>query len=208
MNPPPPNLVAFRPDHAPALTEMFRDYLLEEFDRAAHIAPGLPVGGFLFTLIILENSGQPAGFCSIDPRRCSVELIYIRPEQRRQGLAAAALAYLASTCPEQMRMKGPLTPDGGALARRLRLPVVDWTEEETADGQKFQAEMRRTITGVCRHKQRRNPSRPCRRCFRACFTKVATIAIASYVGPITLAEPPATTPPVQLTHRSGTREPR
>jgi GNAT superfamily N-acetyltransferase len=161
------------PDQGRQLAGMYEGYLLEEFDRTGKLAPGFPVAFFLQTLLVWDGT-KAVGFCSVDPKRCSVELMYITPAYRRKGLALVLLAQLAATCPRPMELKAPLTPGGRALADRLQLGIALPEEDQDLTG------LHRAINARCRHR-RGNPLNPCRRCYRAGLPKVAARVVGTYV---------------------------
>lgn len=162
------------PDQVSSLVDMYKGYLLGEFDRTGEQAAGFPVAFFLHTLLIW-NGDKAVGFCSIDLRRCSVELIYITPVYRGRGLALALLAQLKASCPRPMELKAPLSPGGRGLADRLQLGIA-MPEEDDDDP----TELHRKINAQCRHK-RGNPLKPCPRCYRAVMSRMAALVIRTYV---------------------------
>jgi GNAT superfamily N-acetyltransferase len=165
--------------HVDILTGMYTDYLIEEQDRTGHIVPGFPVAGFLRTAIIRIN-GEPAGFFSADLKRYSIELIYVKPEYRGQGIATLALAHLAHACPQRMALKAPLSPGGEALAKRLNLGVAESTPEQIAENADTIRKAEQAMKQRCRHKRTGDPRRACRRCYQAGLRKYAETVVRGY----------------------------
>ncbi|MFA3877564.1 N-acetyltransferase family protein [Streptomyces sp. MMCC 100] len=167
-------------EHARALTDLYRAYLLEEAERTREHAPGIPVAVWLQTAL-LSVDGVFVAFCSVDLKRRSVELVYVAPEHRGRGLASVLLADLARTCPTQLTVKAPLSPDGEALAASVGLPVVHPDAEQVEQGLTAQREMKRALDRQCRHR-RGNPAAVCRRCLRALLTRSAEAHVRGYVA--------------------------
>ncbi|MDX3555313.1 GNAT family N-acetyltransferase [Streptomyces europaeiscabiei] len=155
-----------------AVTLLFADYLLEGLDRLGHFPSGMPIANWLNT-VVLYVDGIPAGFCAADLTRYAVELIYVAPAYRRKGIAHRLLVDLRDSCPEQMRIKAPLSPGCQALAEQLGIPVSAPTAEEEAKGEQAVAELHETIRRHCKHPRKGSPQRPCRRCYRALLRRMA-----------------------------------
>lgn len=168
-------------EHITALIRLHQAYLLEELDRIGHYPSGIPVARWLKTSIIRIGE-TPAGFISVDIGRHSVELLYIAPPYRGQGIAAALLAGLAATCPKPMELKTPLTPGGHALANKLGLGLAHSTPEELADNERAVQDLHRTINRQCTHRRVGNPARPCKRCYRRGLEKTAVALVLSYAA--------------------------
>jgi GNAT superfamily N-acetyltransferase len=166
-------------EHIETLTAMYTDYLLEELDRTGHMVSGTPVAGFLRTAIIRINE-DPAGFFSADLKRCSIELIYVKPEFRGQGVAALALAHLAHGCPRPMALKAPLSPGGQILAERLGLGVAESTPEEIREADEAISAAEQALRRRCQHKRVGNPQSLCKRCYRAGLRKYARTVVGGY----------------------------
>ncbi|MER5209426.1 GNAT family N-acetyltransferase [Streptomyces sp. NPDC002838] len=159
-----------------ALTLLFKDYLFEGLDRLGHFPSGLPIANWLNT-VVLYVDGQPAGFCAADLTRYAIELIYVAPVYRRQGIAQRLLADLRDSCPEQMRIKAPLSPACQALVERLGIPVSEPTAAEEAKGEQAVAELHETIRRHCKHPRKGAPQRPCRRCYRALLRRMSVVMV-------------------------------
>jgi GNAT superfamily N-acetyltransferase len=166
-------------EHVDTLTVMYTDYLVEEQDRTGHMASGFPVAGFLRTAIIRIN-GQPAGFFSADLKRYSIELIYVKPEYRGQGVATLSLAHLAHACPQRMDLKAPLSPGGQVLAERLNLGVAESTPEQIQEDADTVRKAEQAMKHRCRHKRAGDPRKPCKRCYRTGLKKYARIVVGGY----------------------------
>lgn len=162
------------------LIETYQAHLLEELERTGEAAPGFPVAFYLKTLIVWSDDAI-AGFCSVDLHRLSVELIYIDPSHRGQGLARFVLTSLGATCPEPMRAKGPLSPAGQALVDSIGIGVADPDEEQQIEAVASLKSMHRTMAAHCRHKVS-NPGRPCLRCYRKALKKSAEVVVGTYVA--------------------------
>jgi GNAT superfamily N-acetyltransferase len=166
-------------EHVETLTGMYADYLIEELDRTGHMVSGFAVAGFLRTAF-LRVEGEAAGFFSVDVPRCSVELIYVKPEYRGRGLATLALAYLARACPGQLGLKAPLSPGGEALASRLNLGVAHSTPEQLREDADAIASAEHAMKQRCRHKRGGDPRRACKRCYRASLRKYAHTVVGGH----------------------------
>lgn len=166
-------------EHVDTLTDMYADYLIGEQDRTGHMAPGYAVAGFLRTAII-RIDGQPAGFFSADLTRYSIELIYVKPEYRRQGVATLALAHLAHACPQRMDLKAPLSPGAQALAERLHLGVAKSTPEQIQEDADTIRKAEQAMKQRCRHKRAGDPRQACKRCYRTGLRKYARIVVGGY----------------------------
>lgn len=163
-----------------ALVRMFQGYLLEEFERTGHHAPGIPLATWLHTLIVYVGK-TPAGFCSADFTRYAIELIYVDPRYRGHGVASQLLADLGSSCPQPMRIKSPLSPGGQALADKLGVPLSEPSESQVRDAAETLNDLHRTINDRCPHKRAGDPRRPCKRCYRAGLKRTAESMVMSYV---------------------------
>jgi GNAT superfamily N-acetyltransferase len=161
------------------LTGMFAGYLVEELDRTGHMVPGHAVAGFLRTGII-RIDGEAVGFFSADLKRSSIELIYVKPEHRGQGVATLALAHLAHACPEPMALKAPLSPGGEALAERLHLRIAESTPEQAEENREAVRQAEQALMRQCRHKRTGDPRKPCKRCYRAGLRKYASVVVRGY----------------------------
>jgi GNAT superfamily N-acetyltransferase len=159
-----------------AVTLLFADYLLEGLDRLGHFPSGMPIANWLST-VVLYVGDQPVGFSAADLTRYAIELIYIAPAYRRQGIAYRLLSDLSDSCPERMRIKAPLSPGCQALAERLGIPVSAPTAEEEAKGRQAIAELHETLRRRCKHPRRGSPQRPCRRCYRALLRRMAVVMV-------------------------------
>lgn len=166
-------------EHVETLIDMYADYLIGEQDRTGHMAPGYAVAGFLRTAIIRIN-GQPAGFFSADLKRYSVELIYVKPEYRGQGIALLSLAHLARACPQRMDLKAPLSPGGEALAKRLNLGVAESTPEQLQEDADTIRKAEQAMKQRCRHKRAGDPRQACKRCYRSGLRKYARVVVGGY----------------------------
>lgn len=167
-------------DHVRELTAMFTAYIHEELDRTGEAAPGMPVADFLTTLIITTGD-EITGFCSLDIARHAVELIYVRPPHRRQGVASRLLRYLAAGCPGTLGAKSPLTPAGRALAEALDLRVIEMPPGEVAAAERSMRRLDRDLSRQCHHR-RGNPARPCRRCYRQAMSRTAEVIVSVYAA--------------------------
>jgi GNAT superfamily N-acetyltransferase len=161
------------------LARMFADYLEQELERTGRLVPGFAVAGFLRTLII-QVDGKPVGFVSADLKRFSVELVYVEPEYRGQGVATLALADMARSCPQPMVLKAPLSPGGEALAERLGLGRAESTPEQVVEREESIAEAEQMIRQQCRHKRTGDPRRVCRRCYRVGVRRYAERFVWGY----------------------------
>jgi GNAT superfamily N-acetyltransferase len=165
-------------EHVSSLGRMFTDYLLEDLERLGHFPPGIPLANWLWTLMVYVD-GRPAGFCSIDYKRCSVELVYIAPAYRRFGLARRLLGDIRDSCPKALALKAPVSPGGQALADSLGLPLSVPTESEIAAAQRTLDDLHQSIRERCRHKQTGDPRRPCMRCYRTALKRSAAAMITT-----------------------------
>lgn len=164
------------------LVELCYDHLAEQLDRTGVLAPGIAVAGFLDTYVLALEE-ETVGFISVDPRRRAVELIYVAPSLRRQGVAAAAVAHLGQLDPAQpLAAKGPLSPAGHLLAQRLDMPVAHSTAEQVARYESELQEIAAAIRRKCRHTSTGgSPRCPCKRCYRKYLHRAAQMMIGTYV---------------------------
>lgn len=169
-------------EHAKSLTDLYRAYLLEEFERTGGDADGLPIAPYLFTYFV-DWDGTPVGFVSASPAHRAVELVYIAPEFRGHGLARVVLEDLRSTCPGPMRIKGPLTPAGKALSESLAIPEEVRDAQTSAEVERDHREMTALLSKACRH-QRGNPGRACKRCYRKYLSLSAEVVVRVYVNAV------------------------
>ncbi|WP_042427403.1 hypothetical protein [Streptacidiphilus anmyonensis] len=167
-----------KPEHVQQITDLFTLYLAEDFERTRFAPMGHPVGFHLRTLTVWDGPAMVA-FCSIDTARYSIELIYVTPTHRRQGIAETVYRDLKSSCPRELHVKGPLSPAGLALAERVGLPVDHGTEDEIAESAKVDAEFHSTLRAVCGH-SRGNPLHACSRCYQRAFRRVARAIVGNY----------------------------
>jgi GNAT superfamily N-acetyltransferase len=165
-----------------SLREMYTSYLLEEYERIGELSFGSPVAGYLVTSLI-RRAGETVGFVSLDHGRRSVELIYVRPEHRGQGLAKVVLAELDRICPQRLALKTPLSPGGEALATALGLQRADNFPDEVAKNEEALRIIREGIQRTCRHKGKGrggDPRKLCRRCYQASLRRYANAVIDKF----------------------------
>lgn len=162
------------------LTEMFVAYLQEEFERTGQLAMGMPVAGFLRT-IMLSCDEHSAGFAAFDAQRGSLELLYVRPSFRGRGIAGSVVRHLtAGSAP--LALKAPLSPGGQALADRHGLSVAHSSASEAADSERAVCALMQRIRAVCRHRSAPGaPGRICPRCFRKYAGRYAERVIQAFV---------------------------
>jgi GNAT superfamily N-acetyltransferase len=167
--------------HRGRLTELYGDYLLEEFGRTRVSPDGHPVGPGLTAYLFLADDSM-VGFGSVDTESFAAELIYVDPRYRRHGIAGSFLARLGSQSPTPLRVRAPLSPAGAALSGSLGLLPVPPDDAEEAERARGQEEFREGLRAACgqRGHKRRNPSHACRRCHRTVFTNMATLYIGMY----------------------------
>ncbi|MFE4408356.1 GNAT family N-acetyltransferase [Streptomyces sp. NPDC056821] len=166
--------------HVRRITELYSAYLLEEYDRINDYAPGLPVAAHINTLVVRAGD-EIAGFCSADPHACALELIYLAPEHRGRGIAAAIVTQMRQACPKPMGAKMPFTPHGQALVERTRLRPIQPSESALQDAAEQLKDINRVIRKECPHR-RGNPSKACRRCYRQALRRSATHIVQTYLA--------------------------
>ncbi|MEV4043156.1 GNAT family N-acetyltransferase [Streptomyces sp. NPDC049744] len=166
--------------HLSSIAALHKRYLLEEFERTGDYAPGLPVASHTNTLMI-RIGDEIAGFCAVDPHHHALELIYIAPQYRGRGIAAALIQQMQATCPTRMKAKLPFTPQGQALVTRTKLLPLqpDNASVKAAAGQL--AEIHRVIRRDCPHKKG-NPAKACRRCWPKALRRSTEYAIRAYLA--------------------------
>ncbi|MER8220327.1 GNAT family N-acetyltransferase [Streptomyces sp. NPDC094143] len=165
-----------------SVQRMFTDYLLEEFDRIGELAFGSPVGDYLATRFI-RCQGQDAGFMSVDTGRYAVEIIYVAPAHRGQGLARMALEELDRICPQKLALKTPLSPGGEALATLLNLDRADNFPHEEAKNEEHLRIMLAGVKQTCPHGKRSgDPRKPCARCYRKYLRRYAAIGMKQHTA--------------------------
>lgn len=166
--------------HVRRITELYGAYLLEEYDRINDYAPGLPVAAHINTLVVRVGD-DIAGFCAADPHACALELIYIAPEHRGRGIAAAIVTQMRQACPKPMGAKMPFTPHGQALVERTRLRPIQPSDKALRDAAEQLADINRVIRKECPHR-RGNPAKACRRCYRRALRWSATHIVQTYLA--------------------------
>jgi GNAT superfamily N-acetyltransferase len=175
--------VPFKEGDAASLREMYTSYLLEEYERIGELAFGSPVAGYLVTSLI-RRDGETVGYVSLDHGRRSVELIYVRPEHRGQGLAKLVLAELDRICPQTLALKTPLSPGGEALAAELGLEKADNDPAEAAKNEESLRIIREGIKRTCQHKskgrQGGDPRKLCKRCYQSALRRYANAVIDKF----------------------------
>lgn len=163
-----------------SLKEMYTNYLLEEYERIGELSFGNPVAGYLVTSFI-RSDGANAGFMSLDHANYSVELIYVRPECRGNGLAKLVLEEVDRRCPQTLALKTPLSPGGEALAAALGLDRADNYPHEVAKNEESLRIMREGVKRTCQHKgkgkQGGDPRKLCKRCYQAALRRYANAVI-------------------------------
>ncbi|QQM42822.1 hypothetical protein [Streptomyces liliifuscus] len=156
----------FHDRHIQHVTDLFRGYLHEEFERTGRDADGFPVAPYLRTLLVYA-ANVPVALCAADPRHKAVELLYVRPEVRRLGLGRHILTWVRGQCPGQLRVKPPVTPACAALAASLGIPVAEVTDDERKQRQATSRRFEQLIAERCRHRKARPPAgKPCRICLQ------------------------------------------
>jgi GNAT superfamily N-acetyltransferase len=178
-------------DDVQAMVHMYWGYLLEGLERSGDFPLGAPVADWLNTFIVRAD-GAAVAFCSADPERCAIELIYVSPGFRHQGIARRLLTDLSSTCPKAMRIKAPVSPSCQALATQLGIGLSNPSDEEVQQAEQAVRDVRRAINQNCRHKRTGNPQRPCMRCYRTGMKRAAYAAVLPYVALLRGVFPPAT----------------
>ncbi len=155
-----------------ALADMFVGYLMDEVARTGTIASGLPVALWLDTFLMVR-AGAIVGFYSFDRTSYAVELIYVHPQCRREGIATAVLAQLWGDGRRVLRAKTPFTPSGRALMRSAGVEAVLLTRQQAkrraatyAKDQEGWQQIRVSVREHCPHPVRGNRSRPCVPCCR------------------------------------------
>lgn len=175
--------VEFDPDsysHVSRIAALHKAYLLEEFERTDDYAPGLPLVAHANTLLI-RCGDAIGGFIVIDPHRRALELIYLAPEHRGHGIAAALMTQLRVSCPGRMYAKLPFTPGGAALVERARLLPLQPSSESLRAADEQRREIHRVIRRDCQCRRGGNPAKPCGRCFRRALKRSTEYAIATYL---------------------------
>ncbi|MFI7246407.1 GNAT family N-acetyltransferase [Streptomyces qinglanensis] len=165
-----------------SLKAMYTDYLLEEYERIKELAFGNPVANYLATMFIQAN-GENVGFLSLDPGNHAVEVIYVKPDFRRRGLAVLALQETNRSCPVTLSLKTPLSPGGEALADRLGLDRADNFPDEEVSNQKALQTIAESVRAACQHKRRSgDPRQLCPRCYRAGLRRYANRVIDRHLS--------------------------
>lgn len=175
--------VPSKPGDVARLREMYTSYLLEEHERIGELSFGSPVAGYLVTSLI-RRDGASVGFVSLDHGRRSMELIYVRPEDRGQGLAKLVLEELNRICPQTLALKTPLSPGGEALATQLGLERADNYAEEAAKNEEALRIFREGVKRTCQHKSKGrrggDPRKLCKRCYQNALRRYANAVIDKF----------------------------
>ncbi|MFM9446986.1 GNAT family N-acetyltransferase [Streptomyces acidiscabies] len=162
------------------LKVMYTDYLLEEFQRIEELAFGNPVAPYLITMFIKVDD-EHAGFLSLDRHNNAVEIIYVKPDYRHRGLATLALQEMMRHSPTKLALKTPLSPGGEALATQLDLGLEHNFPHEEARNQEALRTMAAGVRTTCRHAARRNPLKPCPRCYQTALRRYASRVIDTFL---------------------------
>lgn len=172
-----------RDHHCFGLADLYLCYLTEEYGRTGREGDGHPVGSGMKTYLFLSD-GRIVGFCAVDVVKFAVELIYVKPGHRRQGIGKGFLSWLGSLSPTPVRLKPPLSPSSAALAESLGLEALRMDDDEIEARELLRGEGRgmSLVASTCsqlRHK-RGNPARACRRCCQRLFTRMAAFMVGGY----------------------------
>lgn len=166
------------------LIRMHQAYRIEELDRTGRCPLGAAVAD-RFDTFLVQHDGKTAGFCSVDLRLAAIELIYIAPTHRRQGLARRVFTELANTYPQPLRGKGPVTPAMRPLLDDIGLEVP-WNKGTEARQARQLDELERAFRRLCPHKQA-SPNGPCPSCYRKGATATSEgdtlLYVAEQAGP-------------------------
>lgn len=143
-----------------------------------HIAESLAEGGsgdgfvvapYLITAVATIE-GQVAAAYSYDPapketEPPAVELIYVRPRFRRQGLASSLLSELRERAPD-IHVKSPLTAACAAVADRLGIPATTPDSAYLRTLRENARQMRRAPAAYCAQQGHRRAAafQACQRC--------------------------------------------
>jgi GNAT superfamily N-acetyltransferase len=165
------------PEDRMQIARLYRHFLVEQMSAGLSLA-GAPLAPYLRTLLIVTTGKESAvGFVTVQIHPPAVELMYLDRTYRGCGIGRAALQELRDACPEQLILKGPLSPAGQALAHRTGLPVVGGGESAYAEQLQEAISL---LAQYCRHKRGR-PDRACKRCITSWAHRASTLIVSEQV---------------------------
>jgi GNAT superfamily N-acetyltransferase len=153
------------------LIVLYGVYIAESLDHgsfgygyAAHPTPR-------FATAVLYDGDRMIGFMCVDREvpdggPHAIEVIFVEPRYRRKGLATMLVRDGQKHIPD-LRLKGPLSADGQALADRTGAGVSGVTPDDVAEfTAQAKTDMQNGITYCRTRKGHRpgNPQLPCSRC--------------------------------------------
>lgn len=162
------------------IVELFAGYLAECMDQGTQGA-GYPVHPSpQYKTGVLYYDGEMVCFASVD--HCvadggapAVELIYVKPQFRQHGIGSAMIKVGQKVVPD-LRLKGPLSPTGQALADQTGAGVSGTAPSEIDAYEKYVTETMASANAYCRERKGHrpgNPKLPCQRCRCSLASKVA-----------------------------------
>jgi len=166
-------------DHVRQLIDMTVAYLLEGFQATGNAPLGMSIAPHLVTLMI-RRRGRVVGFCAVELSG-AVELIYIVPTQRRQGIAGTVLTGLQDRCPRPLKLKKPLSPAMQSLALALGIGSDEPDPREVHESEQYIEHVRAQVERRCPHR-RGNRSRLCERCYRKYITAIVQGVVVCCAG--------------------------
>lgn len=159
--------------HLMRMYGMWRDYRWEQYDLTRRIPRGLGLDVRMGTSLVVVQD-NPIAFITIDYGMKALELMYVEPAWRRQGLTTALLRTMKNLCPGEFTAKPPITPAMQPILDALAIPVRQETDEEIASALEVERKVEAALRARCPHRPP-NPARGCRKCHRA-FIEMQTEA--------------------------------
>ncbi len=152
MSNPELHIRVFNPDvkkDVDRLVELWIEYTVECMN-AGELGSGTPVAPFLSTWLIMLGS-RCVGMVSVDAKRVSVELIYIKQTHRGKGIASRILTEARMSAPGTFRLKGPLSPVMQHIAEKHGIEMAVHDRDSQGRYDETHAYLVQSFTELCPH---------------------------------------------------------
>lgn len=166
------------------VVELWTEYTTECLE-AGEIGSGTPVAPYLNTLLVMYGK-RCVGMFSLDTKRVSIELIYIKQSHRRRGIASAVLAEARETAPSAFSLKGPLSPAMQRIAERQGIAVASHDPAAQAVYDETREQLTQSYKKVCPHTG--DTVRMCRPCTTRIHVPAARRAVEHAVHEVLSAK--------------------
>lgn len=135
-----------------ALGVLFAEYCQEKM-QADEFPWGVPVDFHRVPFLVADGE-EYVGFISVDRGRKAVELVYVRPGSRRQGHASRMMNEVRRQMGAGVTAKGPFSPSGLALIRKLDMGVEPQDpvemESKNREAQELQEGLAKAKNSACK----------------------------------------------------------